>query len=41
LSKLGPLTLLYAAHDTEHNQAVALAAYLSDHLKDRHGHHIA
>lgn len=41
LSKLGPLTLLYAAHDTEHNHAIVLSAYLNDHLKDRHGHHTA
>jgi uncharacterized protein YeaO (DUF488 family) len=33
----GRVTLLYAAHDGEHNNAVALAAYLHDHLKDRHG----
>ncbi len=41
LSKLGPITLLYAAHDTEHNHAIVLSAYLSDHLKGGHGHHIA
>ena len=41
LSKLGPITLLYAAHDTEHNHAVVLAAYLRDHLKDGHGDHTA
>ena len=41
LSKLGPMTLLYAAHDTEHNHAIVLSAYLSDHLKDGHGHHTA
>lgn len=35
--KLGPMTLLYAAHDTEHNHAIVLSAYLSDHLKDGHG----
>jgi uncharacterized protein YeaO (DUF488 family) len=29
LIKTGRVTLLYAAHDTEHNQAVALAEYLS------------
>ena len=39
LSQRGPLTLLYAAHDTEHNHAIVLSAYLSDHLKDGHGHH--
>jgi uncharacterized protein YeaO (DUF488 family) len=26
--KAGPVTLLYAAHDTEHNQARALSDYL-------------
>ena len=34
LARRGPLTLLYAARDTEHNNAVVLAAYLSDHIKD-------
>ena len=37
LSKRGPVTLLYAAHDTVHNHALVLAAYLRDHLKDGHG----
>jgi uncharacterized protein YeaO (DUF488 family) len=41
LSKLGSMTPLYAAHDTEHNHAIVLSAYLSDHLKDGHGHHTA
>jgi uncharacterized protein YeaO (DUF488 family) len=41
LSKLGSMTLLYAAHDTEHNHAIVLSAYLSDHLKDGHGHYTA
>jgi uncharacterized protein YeaO (DUF488 family) len=41
LSKHGPLTLLYAAHDTAHNHALVLAAYLRDHLKDGRGHHAA
>jgi len=27
----GPVTLLYSARDTEHNQAVALAEYLAGH----------
>ena len=31
--KQGPLTLLYAAHDQEHNDALVLAAYLRDRLK--------
>ena len=30
LAKRGRLTLLYAAHDTEHNHAVVLGAYLRD-----------
>jgi uncharacterized protein YeaO (DUF488 family) len=29
--KAGPATLVYGARDTEHNQAVALAAWLDDH----------
>lgn len=37
LSARGPVTLLYAAHDTAHNHAVVLAAYLHVHLKDGHG----
>ena len=41
LAKRGPLTLLYAAHDTAHNHALVLAAYLRDHLTDGHGHHAA
>ncbi len=41
LAKRGPLTLLYAAHDTARNHALVLAAYLRDHLKDGHGHHAA
>ncbi len=31
----GPLTLLYSARDTEYNQAVALAEYLSDSRRPR------
>lgn len=30
LKKKGPATLLYGAHDTEHNQAIALAAWLRE-----------
>jgi uncharacterized protein YeaO (DUF488 family) len=41
LSRRGPLTLLYAAHDAAHNHALVLAAYLRDHRKDGHGHHAA
>jgi len=33
LRKQGPLTLLYAAHDQEHNHALVLGAYLRDRLK--------
>lgn len=29
----GPITLLYSAHDTEHNNAVVLQAYLEEHAK--------
>jgi uncharacterized protein YeaO (DUF488 family) len=31
LVKTGPVTLLYAAHDTEHNNARVLAEYLEAH----------
>ncbi len=41
LLKLGRVTLLYGAHDPVHNQAVVLAAYMRDRLKDGHGHHAA
>jgi uncharacterized protein YeaO (DUF488 family) len=41
VSKLGPMTLVYAAHDTEHNDAVVLSAYLSGHLEGGHGDHTA
>jgi uncharacterized protein YeaO (DUF488 family) len=34
----GDVTLLYSAHDTEHNNAVALQAYLEQQLKEaNHG----
>jgi uncharacterized protein YeaO (DUF488 family) len=34
----GAVTLLYSAHDTEHNNAVALKAYLEQQLKEtNHG----
>jgi uncharacterized protein YeaO (DUF488 family) len=34
----GNVTLLYSAHDTEHNNAVALKAYLEQQLKEtNHG----
>jgi uncharacterized protein YeaO (DUF488 family) len=31
-AKQGDITLLYSAHDTEHNNAVALKAYLEERL---------
>jgi uncharacterized protein YeaO (DUF488 family) len=34
--KSGPVTLLYGAHDTAHNHALALETYLRDHLKNIH-----
>jgi uncharacterized protein YeaO (DUF488 family) len=34
LARRGPVTLIYAARDTQHNNAVVLASYLSDHIKD-------
>lgn len=34
LIKQGPVTLLYGARDTEHNEAVVLAAWLDKHDKD-------
>ncbi|WP_298215079.1 DUF488 domain-containing protein [Acidocella sp.] len=38
LLKHGPLTLLYGAHDTEHNHAIVLADYLRHHGKEtQHG----
>ncbi|SEG91208.1 Uncharacterized conserved protein YeaO, DUF488 family [Thermomonospora echinospora] len=33
-ARQGPLTLLYSAKDTEHNQAVVLRDYLRDRLGD-------
>ncbi len=34
-ARRGPLTLLYSAHDTEHNAAVVLKAYLDKRLAAR------
>jgi uncharacterized protein YeaO (DUF488 family) len=34
-AKKGPVTLVYSAHDEEHNNAVALAEYLSTHAAGR------
>jgi uncharacterized protein YeaO (DUF488 family) len=39
LLKLGSVTLLYAAHDSAHNHALVLAAYLREYLKEGHDHH--
>jgi uncharacterized protein YeaO (DUF488 family) len=41
LSSRGPVTLLYGAHDTEHNHALVLADYLRKQRKDAHDHHSA
>ena len=35
VARRGNTTLLYSAHDTEHNNAVALKAYLEKHLGAR------
>ncbi|MBB2911232.1 uncharacterized protein YeaO (DUF488 family) [Streptosporangium becharense] len=34
-ARAGTVTLLYAAKDTEHNNAVVLREYLRDYLRDR------
>ncbi len=39
LLKQRRVTLLYAAHDTEHNNALVLASFLQDHLKSNDGCH--
>jgi uncharacterized protein YeaO (DUF488 family) len=36
-SKHGSVTLLYSAHDTEHNGAVVLRDYLATHVPQRSG----
>jgi uncharacterized protein YeaO (DUF488 family) len=41
LSARGPVTLVYGAHDIEHNHALVLVDYLRTHRKDAHGHHSA
>lgn len=35
VARRGNITLLYSAHDTEHNNAVTLKAYLEKHLGTR------
>ena len=37
----GTVTLLYSAHDTAHNQALALEAYLREHIGNSDGQHSA
>lgn len=37
LVKQGPVTLLYAAHDEEHNHARVAAEYLKDYMKGKNG----
>lgn len=37
LVKQGAVTLVYAAHDQDHNHALVLADYLRDHLESGHG----
>ena len=41
LSARGPVTLVYGAHDVEHNHALVLAGYLRALQKDVHGRHSA
>ena len=36
-AKQGNTTLLYSAHDTEHNNAIALKSYLEEKLRDKKG----
>ena len=33
LLKHGPVTLLYAAHDTQHNHALVLGAFMREHAR--------
>jgi len=33
-ARCGKVTLLYSAHDAEHNNALALKLYLENHLRD-------
>lgn len=37
LVRQGPVTLLYAAHDVDHNHAMVLSAYLSRRMQRGHG----
>jgi uncharacterized protein YeaO (DUF488 family) len=36
-ARRGTVTLIYAAHDTEHNSALVLADYLDEHLRGKPG----
>jgi uncharacterized protein YeaO (DUF488 family) len=36
-ARRGTVTLIYAAHDTQHNSAVVLADYLDEHLRRQRG----
>jgi hypothetical protein len=36
----GKITLLYSAHDTEHNNAMALKSYLEERLRDKKRHRL-
>ena len=38
MARQGPLTLLYAAHDEAHNNAIVLASYLTDLLSPKKPH---
>lgn len=38
MARQGPLTLLYAAHDEAHNNAIVLPAYLTDLLSPKEPH---
>ena len=39
-AKLGQITLLYSAHDTEHNNAIALKSYLEDQLRGKNSRRV-
>ena len=39
-AKRGKITLLYSAHDTEHNNAMALKSYLEERLRDKKSHRL-
>ena len=39
-AKRGKITLLYSAHDTEHNNAMALKSYFEERLRDKKSHRL-